>query len=509
MKAWVMRSPHEITGYPAADGVFQGPVYWLDHEPTQPAAKGSADEELAAFQEAVEAAAGDIRALSLLSPAPAADLLEVQISWLEDPELLLPVRQRIQAGQAAATAWRSEIEGHASAIDAGAFADIRDIEQRVLNFLVKGKRFAPPKGAVLAGEDISPTQFLETDWSEGGAILLERGSALSHAAILARGRGVPMIVGAGSLARDCKTVLVDGASGRCVLDPDSEQLSLAPSASPPAATSFRHGSACKQFELLLNINSLDEFSAIQSDCCDGIGLVRSEFLFGSAAAVPDEHAQANAYSSIVKWAKGKPVAIRLFDLGGDKTSFGLETSSAGTSANMRGIHFLLRNRDVLIAQLRALLQASKFGDLRILLPMVSEPEQLSQVRHLLFDLTPDRQRLPALGVMVEVPEVARHPNRYGDADFLALGTNDLTRSITGRTRNISRATELSQSERTELFELITCVVNYGKKAGKAVHLCGDLASDLSMLDDLLELGLHAFSVPPLKISDFSAVRQQI
>jgi phosphoenolpyruvate-protein phosphotransferase (PTS system enzyme I) len=305
MKVSVMRSPHEITGYPAAEGVFLGPVYWLDNERTEQHVQGSPSEELAAFQEAVETALEELRTLSLRSADPAVDMLDVQLAWLEDAELLLPVTRRIQEGETAAAAWRGEIAGHARAIDPEAFADIRDIEHRVLNLLLNGRQFAPPKGAVLAGRDISPTQFLETDWSEGGAILLERGSVLSHSAILARGRGVPMIVGVGALERECKTAFVDGGSGKCVLDPDSDRALHVAAQPPKAAISSRVAAEPVAIELLLNINSLDELSAIDAGCCDGIGLVRSEFLFGSRAAVPDEASQAAVYSTVAKWANGK------------------------------------------------------------------------------------------------------------------------------------------------------------------------------------------------------------
>lgn len=502
-----MLSPHEIIGYPAADGIFHGPVYWLEEQTAHQTAQGSPAEELETFEEAIESAMSDLRALSARSPEPAADFLEVQLAWLADSELVLPVKHRIRAGEAAVNAWLSEIAGHASAINPEACADIRDIEQRVLKLLTKGEQFAPPKGAVLAGSDISPTQFLETDWSDGGAILLEQGSALSHAAILARGRGVPMIVGVGLIDRQYRSALVDGGAGRCVLDPDKAYTShsaipsLKPAASRRSATTVR-----VPIELLLNINSLDELSSIQPERCDGIGLVRSEFLFRDKGAAPEEASQVAAYSAIVKWAKEKPVTVRLFDLGGDKPNFGLSVHADAKSMDSRGISVLLRNREVLVTQLRALLEASKFSDLRLLLPMVLAPEQLAEVRQLLLELLPPAMKCPPLGVMVETPWTARHPERFADADFFALGTNDLTQFMTGRSRNASGVSELSLAERGELFELIGNVISYGKKTEKAVCLCGDLASDLKNLGDLLNLGLQAISVPPFVAVDFAALR---
>jgi phosphoenolpyruvate-protein phosphotransferase (PTS system enzyme I) len=503
-----MRSPHEVSGFPAADGVFCGPVFWLDEQAGHQAPQGSPAEELQAFQEAVGAALEELRVLSRQSPEPAEELLAIQLAWLEDPELLLPVELRIQKGEGAASALRSEIAGHESAIDPAARADIRDIEQRVLKLLLKSARFAPPRGAVLAGNDISPTQFLEADWSMGGAILLERGSVSSHAAILARGRGVPMIVGVGAVGRDHKSALVDGGSGRCILDPDTSQplqqtvrsfIVAGINQLPPAGNA--------RIKLLLNINSLDELSQIEAGCCDGIGLVRSEFLFGDTGAMPDEDTQFNSYAAILKWAKGKPVTFRLFDLGGDKPTFGLAIPSGRNRTESRSVNALLDNPEVLATQLRALLRASSTGDARILVPMVSNPEQFARVRQLLLDCAKDTARLPPLGVMVEIPEVAKHPERFAEADFFALGTNDLTQYLTRRSRHSPDLHELSTAERNELFKLIAGVINYGEKSKKAVCLCGDLASDLDSLDDLLKLGLRLFSVPPLKAVQFAPLRQ--
>jgi phosphoenolpyruvate-protein phosphotransferase (PTS system enzyme I) len=503
-----MPSPHEITGHPAADGVFCGPVHWLDEPLDQLERMGSPAEELKSFREAVLASIQGLHSLSLRSQDPAADLLEVQLAWLSDPELVLPVERRIRAGEAAASAWRDEIAGHTRAIDPSASADIRDIEQRVLKLLAKTDWLAPPKGVVLAGQDISPSQFLETDWSEGGAILLERGSTASHAAILARGRGIPMIIGVGSIGRLHKSALVDGSSGRCVLDPDPT-----PSFGKPAPDKMDFGATLPvlahnlSFELLLNINNLDELNAIQADICNGIGLVRSEFLFRQTNVIPDEDTQAAAYSAIMKWANGKYVTFRLFDLGGDKPNFGLAIPLEGNGAESRGVGVLLTHQEVLTTQLRAVLRASNSRKVRILLPMVSKPEQLTAVRQILRDCAPAVSELPPIGVMVEFPDVAEHPERFADADFFALGTNDLAQFMTGRPRSASGASILSSSERSELFKLIAKVTKYGERSKKAVCLCGDLASDFNSLDDLVKLGLRAFSVPPLKAIELARLSQ--
>jgi phosphoenolpyruvate-protein phosphotransferase (PTS system enzyme I) len=503
-----MRSPHEISGYPAADGIFCGPVYWLDEQAGHQPLRGSPVEELQAFQEAVGAAIEELRLLSRQSPEPAADLLAIQLAWLEDPELLLPVEYRIQKGEGAASALHSEITVHERAIDPAARADIRDIEQRLLKLLSKSVRPAPPKGAVLAGSDISPTQFLEADWSEGGAILLEQGSAASHAAILARGRGVPMIVGVGLIGRDHTSALVDGGSGKCVLDPATTQPSLEPMRSFKARNSRPLATANgEKIELLFNVNSLSEIAIVEPDCCDGIGLVRSEFLFGDTSAIPDEDAQAAAYSAIVEWAKGRPVTIRLLDMGGDKPTFGLATPVDRNSIESRGISVLLKNPGVLATQLRALLRASALGDVRILLPLVSKPEQIAAVREMLRDCASGTARPLPLGVMVELPTVASHPENFASADFFSLGTNDLTQFITGRSRQAVSAAKLSPSERRELFKLISNVISYGQAHKKAVSLCGDLASDLNSWDDLLKLGLRRFSVPPLRATEFAPLRR--
>jgi phosphoenolpyruvate-protein phosphotransferase (PTS system enzyme I) len=512
-----MRSPREVTGYPAADGVFFGPVVWIDENDGHERTQVSPDGELADFRHAVDAAIKQLAALSHRFPDPARNLLEVQLAWLEDPELLTPVENRIQRGEAAVRAWRAEMNGHALAVDTSAAADVRDIEQRILRLLSKSERGPTPKGFVLAGQEMTPTQFLEADWSGGGAVLLEGGSTTSHAAILARGRGVPMIVGVGPVSRSHKTALVDGNSGQCVLDPLPEQLpKQTVIKAKPDAEATRHAPLAaadgSRVELLLNINNLDELSVAKLDSCDGIGLVRSEFLFRDTGVVPDEDKQIGVYRSILSWADGKPVCIRVFDLGADKPSFGLSVSLNFKDIEARGVAVLLKHEEALRLQLRALLRASAHGNLQILLPMISRGEQFARVKELLAECSRElaaNERgltVPPLGVMVEIPEVAECPERFAEADFFALGTNDLAQFVAGRSRETAGGIGLATQEREKLLKLMANVIRYGQRQQKPVSICGDMASDLNNLLELLTLGARSFSMPPLKAVEFAGLR---
>ncbi len=189
-------------------------------------------------------------------------------------------------------------------------------------------------GAVLMGEDLAPSLFLETDWSRGGAIALSGGSATSHVAMLARARGVPMVVGLGSkLPADCAAMIVDGFEGRVVAEPDD----LAVSAYLEAQGAMAHRKALDEqyrfaparlrngarIELLVNVAGPEELEHIDVKSCDGIGLMRSEFLFRDGAPLPDEEQQYRAYRRFLAWAEGRPVTIRTLDIGGDKPIRGL------------------------------------------------------------------------------------------------------------------------------------------------------------------------------------------
>ena len=223
-----MGTRHQGTG--ASDGLFIGPVRHLVNVVLARRAAGSPQVEDAALRQAIAHAVADLGRLIERVDGEAQDMLGFQIAMLEDDALAAPALSAIDAGTAADAAWATALDGEIAGYEASdddyfraRAADLRDIRDRVLRHLAGGGDAGTTPGAVLVGDDIAPTRFLETDWSHGGAIALARGSTTSHVAMLARARGIPMVVGLGSLPDGLTTLAVDGGSGNVIADPDDRQ----------------------------------------------------------------------------------------------------------------------------------------------------------------------------------------------------------------------------------------------------------------------------------------------
>ncbi|TIR55813.1 MAG: phosphoenolpyruvate--protein phosphotransferase, partial [Mesorhizobium sp.] len=246
-------------------------------------------------------------------------------------------------------------------------SDLRDIRDQVLRALSEDSETAAPLGAILYGLDIAPTRFLETDWSRGGGIALEAGSTASHVAMLARSRGVPMVVGIGAFADEpTGNALLDAEHGGIVLSPSPKEIEafrqssssfaarqgqaqtfLAQPAATKAGTSVR---------VQVNIAYPSDVDGIDIATCDGVGLMRTEFLFGKA--LPDEETQYQAYRKVLEWAGEKPVTIRTIDAGGDKPIPDFTVEETNPFLGLRGIRLSLARSDIFRVQIRALLRAS-------------------------------------------------------------------------------------------------------------------------------------------------------
>ena len=305
---------------------------------------GDPAQEAAALQAAIEAATAEIAELIATVQGEAAEILEFQVAMLEDDALAEGAYDAISAGIAADHAWRSaldaEISGYRAAEDEyfrARAADLADIRDRVLARLSGADTAAKiTGGSIVAGDDISPTTFLAADWTRGGAIALAAGSPSSHVAMLARARGAPMVVGLGPLSwngRPPSLALVDGDAGTVIFDPEPETLRLfeyrvaAANAARAVADAGRAEPAFtadgRPIAVLLNIAAPEDLAGLDPGICDGIGLVRTEFLFEASHGLPDEDTQYAVYRRILDWAEGRPVTIRTLDAGGDKPIKGL------------------------------------------------------------------------------------------------------------------------------------------------------------------------------------------
>jgi phosphotransferase system enzyme I (PtsI) len=509
-----------IKGRRASPGFAAGPVAVLSSHAATRLSTGDPAREANALETAIKAAAGELSELVGRAEGEEADIIGFQLALLADPALVEPALASIASGAAADAAWSAaldrEIADYARAEDeyfrarAGDFRDIRD---RILGHLTTVQVAPPPPGAILMADDLPPSRFLAIDWSHGGAILLAGGSASSHVAMLARSRSVPMIVGLGADLMDVAgEVLVDAGAGEVVVAPGDEErrrfeakrqagLDAARAAATlrdkPAVT--RDGAAVA---VHLNVSDPNELTSLDPIACDGIGLVRTEFLFHARRGLPDEETQFRVYRRIAAWAAGKPVTIRTLDAGGDKPIEGLTfDGESNPFLGVRGIRLSLARPEVFRLQLRALARAAMHGNVRIMLPMITVPEEIAAARALLDQEvraltaagTPARR--PPLGIMVEVPAVAIAIDIY-DADFYSIGSNDLTQYVTAAGRDVAAVADLADPSHPAVMRLIERVARHGRERKREVCLCGDIGGDPDMIPHLLRAGLSSLSVPP-------------
>ena len=374
----------------------------------------------------------------------------------------------------------------------------------------------PSPGSILAARDMSPDCFLATDWSQGGAVLLTAGSPSSHLAVLARARGIPVIIGLGgdpgALVGDA---LVDGERGEVVLSPGAERrqafavlqaeadhvrVAAAPLMGRPARTGDGTPVAVQ-----LSVTDPADLAAVSPDQCDGIGLVRTEFLF-RRGVLPGEAAQFGVYRTLVEWAGGKPVTLRTLDAGGDKPIPGVAApGESNPFMGLRGVRLSLRQPDLFRIQLRALLRAAAYGSLRVMLPMVTVPAELEAVRLLMDAEEADlraagtRCARPPLGIMVEVPAAALAVDLF-DAAFVSIGMNDLTHYVTAAGRDAGEVAALADPSHPGVLRLIATVVESSRGAGREVSLCGDAAGDPAHIPALLKAGIRSLTVAPTALA---------
>ena len=515
-----------LVGRSAAPGLAQGVVQVLEAPRPAGRAAGTCEEERAALLTAIAGARAETTALAAAATGEAADMLAFQAAMLDDEELWRPVLCAIEAGTPVLAAWEGAMAEEAASYAASsdpAFAaratDLDDIRDRVLAHLSPGP--APAEafpGAVIAAADLTLSRFLSIDWLNGGAIVLTRGSPAGHVAMLARARGVPMVVGVGGAAQALTghEALVDAAAGEVVLDPDEATRAAFAARMGEAAAArgradrFRAGLAYTadgtRIAVHLNVGDATDLDGLDPIICDGIGLVRTELLFHDGAGVlPDEDAQYAAYRRVADWAAGRPVVIRTLDAGGDKPIPGVTPDGESNPfLGLRGLRLSLCSPGLFRMQLRALARAAAHGDVRVMLPMVTVPEEVQAVRALveavLAELVEEgiRAARPRLGIMVEVPAAAICVERF-EAEFFSIGSNDLTQYVTAAGRDIGSVAGLADPLNPAVLRLIEAVTRHGRMVGCEVSLCGDAAADPRCVGPLLRAGLRSLSVPPAAV----------
>ena len=490
---------------------------------SSPVGRRPGGDETGALREALDAAARDLAALCARKGPDAAAYLEFQVALLEDETLIAHANSEIDRGQAADAGWRSVMEGliRAYAADPSPYVqartlDVADLRDRVLKALhFEPPEAAPPAGAIVVAEDLAPSRFLEIDWSRGGAIALSRGSAMSHTAILAGAFGVPMIVQAGDIP-PAATALLDADHGVLELDPaDGAETAVAGRnlrPSPGAAYADLAAPATYRGErvhLLLNIEGPESLAHPAAKFADGVGLMRTEFLFLGRGQAPDEDAQCESYTAVLRWAAGRPVTIRTVDAGGDKAISGLSAhGEANPFMGVRGLRLSLQRPELFTTQLRALARAAATGPLKVMFPMVTTPAEFEAARGLFQQAVAALRaqgraaRLPELGMMVEVPAAALTISSF-EAGFFSIGANDLTQFVMACDRANGALSHLHDPMHPAVRELSRGVIAHGRAHGKSVSLCGDVAAQpahalLLLQDGLRELSMSANALAAVK-----------
>lgn len=506
-------------GRTASIGFAHGPFVRVDTETGGERIGGNLAEEALALRAAIDKASEQIADLAGTAGGEAAQILEFQVALLDDEDFIEPIFALIGEGDSADVAWRSvldtQIADYNSAADEylkARSSDLADLRDRVMNILRGGggQALKIPSGAVVCADDLPPSRFLEIDWSGGGGLALLRGSPTSHVAMLARARGIPMVVQLGAIPDIGATALLDGEGATLELDPGAEQVRLFEKrreshrrSRASARAILRRPTASwrgERIKLFINIQRVDDLEHADAQYADGIGLMRTEFLLTAEGGLPDEETQFRAYDAVLRWAERRPVTIRTFDAGGDKPVPGFTpVGEANPFLGVRGLRLCLARPEIFAVQLRALARAAVRGNLKVMFPMVTSADELEAGRKLFADVVQRLQAdgiaamLPELGIMVEVPAAALAIANF-KASFFSIGSNDLAQYVLACDRSNGALAPLMDPLHPAVLELITRVAEHGRRAAVSVSLCGDMASDPRCLPALLNCGLRELSV---------------
>ncbi len=521
----------EVRGTPAAPGVAIGRIFQLVPPQIQiDTASLGVDAEKARSQAAVAQAQTDLAALrddlaSRAAPSEAA-IFDVHIEILHDPDVRSQVEACIATGQSAAAAWRNTLHEHATELKkisdpllAERAADINDVSNRILRIL-SGQPITAPQlpnhPVIVVARDVTPSDMATLDRRRMIGICMADGGPMAHASILARALGIPAVVGSGDdviALADGSMAILNGMEGSLIANPTRAQLSAAEQAQAKwqeqraQAAALSHAPATTQdghrVEIAANIGGIEDARGAAAAGAEGVGLLRTEFLFVDSPTEPSEQTQYEIYRDIVTAMGGAPVIARTLDIGGDKPVAYLDMSAEKNPLlGERGIRLCLNRPDLLRRQLRALMRAAAHGPLRIMFPMVAEIGEWRAVRAMAESV---RVELGApevpLGIMIEVPSAALMADVLArEVDFFSIGTNDLTQYTLAMDRQHPVLAAQADALHPAVLRLIARTVEAAHAVGKWVGICGEAAADPQATPILVGLGVDELSVSPPSVS---------
>ena len=536
VKTAVPKLPKDgLAGIGAAPGVAIGPVFQL----RQTALKltnefAGVDAEQAKLDEALAAGKAALHALQQQMQAHAPDeaaIFEVHQELLTDDDLLEAVQQKIQTRQNAGQAWRATIEERAAimaALDdpllAARAADIRDVVNRILKLLA-GDGAAndvawPDHPVVVIAHDLTPSDTATLDPKRVLGFATAVGGPTAHSAIIARALSLPAVVSVGDgllKIGDGTAVILNGSSGIIQVNPDAaaqekaknelaaakkQQQAAREQAKEPAITLDNH-----RMEIAANIGGAADAVKANASGAEGVGLLRTEFLFLDRATPPTEDEQFEVYRQIAEAMEGKPVIIRTLDIGGDKPLPYVQVPpEENPFLGERGIRLCLNRPELLREQLRAILRAASYGSLRIMFPMVADMSEWRAAKAMVDEIRAELNapELP-VGIMIEIPAAAVMADVFAkEVDFFSIGTNDLTQYTLAMDRMHPTLAGKSDGLHPSVLRLIDATVKGAHAAGKWVGICGELGADPQATPILLGLGVDELSVSVPSIATVKA-----
>ena len=527
-----------LRGLAAAPGIAVGPARHLrapEFElPAQP--RGEPDEEWRTLDEARDAArrdiGGDRDRVGARAGAADAAIFDAHLALLDDSALLDPARRSVfDDGAAAPVAWQAAAEAAAHAFEAtgddylrARADDVRDVARRVLGHLIAAPAEAAPGGAgIVVADELTPGQTAGFDRAEVRGIATARGSATSHAAILARSFGIPAVVGLGQalLGLDEGIPLaLDGTEGTVVVDPpeglraEFEERQAEAEASRRAAVAAAAAPATTRegvgVEVAANIAGPGDVPRALEHGADGVGLLRTEFLFLDRERLPDEDEQLDAYREIAAALGERPLVVRTLDVGADKPLPSVpQPPEANPFLGRRGIRLALDEPEILQVQLRAILRAAaEHPGIKVMFPMVSALEEYRAARAVLEQARRDVGGPDELevGIMIEVPSAALAADRFApEVDFFSLGTNDLAQYTMAAERGNEQVAALADGPVPALLRLVAGVTRAARAHGRWVGACGELAGEPAAAALLVGLGVRELSMAPARIPEVKQV----
>lgn len=519
-----------LNGTPAAPGLAIGSaVRLIAAQPTVIEQSRGAEVEILALGSALGVVRARLTARAGSGPREQREIVQAHLAFLDDEELMAAADAAIGGGASAGVAWRQAVGAQVEILRriedrhiAQRADDLDELEREVLIALSGDgeNRQVLPDNAIILADELGPGQLMSLEGNLAG-VCLAGGGPTSHVAILAAAMNIPAVVAVGpqlASVPDGATLILDGALGQLRVAPDvaeieAAQTRLAARQSHYQESRARAAEPCRmadgtRIEVFANIGSQADADQALANGAEGCGLLRTEFLFLERSEAPTEDEQAECYQAIASALAGRPVVVRTLDIGGDKPAPFLDLPREENPAlGLRGVRVSLWRPEFLRQQLRAILRVRPQGQCRILIPMVSSVAELTAVRAMVEAARVEvgHDEPVQVGVMVETPAAAVTADLLAaDADFLSIGTNDLTQYVLAMDRGDPQMASGVDALHPAVLRMIAAATRGAKAHARPVTVCGGLAADASAAAILIGLGVTELSAPPPILPEIKA-----